>query len=377
MRFLLSLTLALALLATAATAGSIRILSHLGSVGGGDIVLIRGDADVLFFSPVCDPAPACDPQVSFGGTPARSVSYFDENTVQVITPAHVKGTVDVTVKGLFGSVTLPGAYAFDGFGGKLARSNFETVLIPILLGPEGRPLPGLDGSLWLSELWVRNRSAYPVELFTGGYPSCNLLCSPCCLGTTRFPSLVAESFKRLDANNFAGVIPGYLYYVQRGGAGALTFSLRIRDVSHSSENLGTEIPVVSEEKFAGEIDLLNVPVEAGSRAALRVYGMTERAGVVTLRIFSMSDGRLMDERPFILGAATVGNSQDDLLHDMPRQASYGVIYDLRAAFPALPPGRYRLNVAANPSVGGRYWAFASVTNNVTQLFTTVTPQTLR
>ena len=371
MRLPLLLALLITIAATTAHAGSIRVLSHLGSVGGGDLVLIRGDADVQFFSPVCDPAPACAPRVLFGGVPARSVSAFDENTVQVITPAHAKGTVDVTVTGLFGSVTLPGAYTFDGFGGKLARSNFEAVLIPILLGPAGQPLPGLAGSSWISELWMRNRSAYPVELLTAGYPGCYEPCSPCCTGTTPFPSLAAESLQRLDATIPGSVIPAFLYYVQRGGADALSFSLRVRDVSRVAENLGTEIPIVHEEQFGSELDLLNVPLDPSSRTALRVYGMTGQASVVRFRIFSMPDGRPLGDRSLVLDRGV--NFADDLLHDMPRQPSYGVIYDLGAAFPEILPGRYRINVSANSATVGQFWTFASATNNITQLFTTITP----
>ena len=375
MRLPLLLALLITVAATTASAGSIRVLSHLGSVGGGDIVLIRGDADVQFFSPVCDPAPACAPRVLFGAVPARSVSAFDENTVQVITPAHTQGAVDVTVTGLFGSVTLPRAYTFDGYGHQLSRSNYQAVLVPILLGPAGQPLPGLAGSSWISELWMRNRSAYPVELLTAGYPGCYEPCSPCCTGTTPFPSLAAESLQRLDATIPGSVIPAFLYYVQRGGADALSFSLRVRDVSRVAENLGTEIPIVHEEQFGSELDLLNVPLDPSSRTALRVYGMTGQGSVVRFRIFSMPDARPLGDRSLVLDRGV--NRADDVLNDMPRQPSYGVIYDLRAAFPDILPGRYRINVSANSATVGRFWAFASATNNVTQLFTTITPQNLR
>ena len=372
MRLPVRLSCALVLLAAGADAGSLRLLTHLGSVGGGDVVLIRADSDVQLSNPLCDPAPACIPRVSFGGVPARSVTEIDTNTLRVITPAHDKGKVDVTISGSFGTVTLPGAFAFDGFGGTLDRFNYEAVLIPILQGA-GQPLPGMSGSSWISELWVRNGSAEPVEFLTVGYPVCALLCASCCMGTTPFPSLPAQSLRRLDATAFP-FTPGNVYYVQRGGSASLTFSLRVRDLSHAPDNLGTEIPVVPQEKFASQLDLLNVPVESGSRTAMRAYGMTGLASVITLRILSMDDGRTIDERPLILKAGT--NSADDLLHDMPSQASYGAIYDVRAEFPELPTGRYRFRLEANRGTTGVFWAFASATNNTTQLFTTITPQTI-
>ena len=103
--------------------------------------------------------------------------------------------------------------------------------------------------------------------------------------------------------------------------------------------------------------------------------MTGQASVVRYRIFSMTDGRQVGDRSLVLEPGA--NSPDDLLHDMPKQASYGAIYDLRAAFPEILPGRYRITVSANSATNGRFWTFASVTNNATQLFATVTPQTLR
>lgn len=364
--------LTLLLLASDLRAGTFHLLSQLGSVGGGDRVLLRFDPDIVLVNPACDPAPACIPRVSFGGVPVRSIQAVDGNTLEVITPAHAKGIVDVVVTTGSGTITVPAAFTFDGWGGKVARSNYQAVLFPILLGSSGGPLPGIGGSAWLSEAWIRNGSTDFVELFVNGYPSCLLLCSPCCNGLNRFPSIAAGTMQPLSADDAPG---GVLYYVQRGGSDALTFSLRVRDASRGTENLGTEIPVVPEAQFGAAFDLLNVPVESGSRTALRVYGMTGQASSVTLRIFSMADGQKIDERPLVLQAGN--NDSYDLLNDLPKRPGYAVIYDLHASFPDLPYGRYRLNVIANNATLGRFWTFASVTSNTTQLFTTVTPQRLQ
>jgi len=63
------------------------------SPAGGDVITLTGanfpaDAMVTF---------GVDPETGLGGTPAMSVTVLDANTLQVMTPAHPKGTVSVMV----------------------------------------------------------------------------------------------------------------------------------------------------------------------------------------------------------------------------------------------------------------------------------------
>ncbi|MGE3165737.1 MAG: IPT/TIG domain-containing protein, partial [Planctomycetota bacterium] len=72
-----------------------------GSPLGGDVVTITG-ADLTV-----------DTSVTFGGTPAASVTFVNATTLDATTPAHAPGAVDVAVANANGSDTLTAAFTFD------------------------------------------------------------------------------------------------------------------------------------------------------------------------------------------------------------------------------------------------------------------------
>src|SRR5207247_5953679 len=88
-----------------------------------------------------------------------------------------------------------------------------------------------------------------------------------------------------------------LYYVQRGGAAHVTFTLKVRDVSRSPST-DTEIPVAREKDLhTVPFNLLDVSVDTTSRTALRIYDVDERPDtMVTIVIYTMADDRLIAKR---------------------------------------------------------------------------------
>lgn len=339
------------------------ISPKLGTVGGGDIVTIKIEGMSLACPEVCDIGGSRG-IVYFGDTLATSEVSADETSVQVRTPRHAKGTVDVTVQNLRGQSASGAQFTFSGFGGDIERSNYEVVLVPVGVSPNEPPLAGLNGSQWRSSIWVGNSSNQAVEFFAG-YPYCALLCASCCMGTTPFPGLSGFQLRDLSPD-FVEIHTARLYYLQKGLASSVSFSARVRDVSRSSDTEGTAIPVVREKDLrSGELDLLDVPVDALSRTALRLYDVDVRSDtMVTLRFYSMPENQLVTSYQIGL----VPPRTDFERTSFPSFAGYGEVMDISRF---LSSGRYRINISSNNFA--RLWAFASVTNNSTQFVTVIAP----
>jgi hypothetical protein len=71
---------------------------------------------------------------------------------------------------------------------------------------------------------------------------------------------------------------GLLLRVSTPEADRFELRSRVRDLSRESDSAGTEVPIVPESDLrAGPIYLLDVPVGAQMRTALRVYALPEVA----------------------------------------------------------------------------------------------------
>jgi len=71
-----------------------------GSTNGGETVTLTGSDFTA------------DTAVSFDATPATSVTFVDDTTITVVAPAHIAGTVDITVSNAYGSTVFGNAYSF-------------------------------------------------------------------------------------------------------------------------------------------------------------------------------------------------------------------------------------------------------------------------
>ena len=171
---------------------------------------------------------------------------------------------------------------------------------------------------------------------------------------------------------------GMLFYAPRGATEHLHYNARAFDTSRSSANAGTEIRTVREREFrTGEFVLRDLPLDPMFRVALRVYN-PDQVDHAQVRV-----------RVFADGLGTIGQRVVTLSY--PIQTLVPDPYPLRPAFAyvgdfdaivremlsvVLPPAPVTsFHVEIEPVTAGiRYWAFASISNNDTQLITTVTPQ---
>lgn len=214
---------------------------------------------------------------------------------------------------------------------------FERVLVPI----STNDAPGLHGTLWSTELWYRNNSNFPVAVLptTEGdsVPTIGIM------APLRIP------IRPPDA-------PGEFLYVTRGYLDQVQFDLRLYNRADTSGDFGTKLPVVREAEFSQQIGLINIATDPNQRISLRIYGLSDNITSATVRIYSDLNANLA--------------SADVLLSGSPR---YAEILLLGERFPAIrTKDRVRIDVQAGQ--GGRLWAFATVTSNLTQHVAVITPQ---
>lgn len=333
---------------------SFTLTPKAGPSAGGTDVFVSGSLGSCPFVPPCH-----DPQVLFGGVAATSVKEVSGGVIAT-TPAHSPGTVDVEIRGRAGTTlaVLRSAFTFQGPGSP-HPANYTPVLIPLIF--QG---PGAFGSEWVTTAMGYNDSDVAVTPLNHVVTNCPPNVSPCPLPL--FAPRVWDSFHH-------GVLypTGVILWLPRDQDEDLHFSLRVRDRSRSDDNDGTDIPVVREKELLREVHLLDVPLRAGFRHTIRIYDLGFSEGRrVTVTAFgpfgetlATSSATLVAERENCLGGP-VG-----CIPSFPRFASLSdfVSSDL--------PGVDRMRLEIRPSDPGmRLWAFVSITNNVTQQITTVTPE---
>src|SRR5712691_7997574 len=140
-------------------------------------------------------------------------------------------------------IFTPAAYAQG------VQFPYEKVLIPILTSSI---LPGAHGSLWTTELVARNESDQYVEIGTIIGP-CQIECP---VGQSPHATFHIGEFTP-DPN------AGEFLYIGAPGAGKVSFSLRVQDISRQLQTWGTAIPVVRER------DVYTSTLEQIGRASCR------------------------------------------------------------------------------------------------------------
>ena len=214
-------------------------------------------------------------------------------------------------------------------------------LLPIAVAE----VPGANGSLWSSELWIHSSSDTDVVISPVRISNYSLRPRE----TERVPISMAE----------AGHPPGLFLLVMRADAAKLHFNLRIRDFSRAHASWGTEIPVIAEEAFlANPLVLPLVPLGGGFRSMLRIYGINN--GEVRVIVTRIGEGSVLSRVLFDEVVALRGSSDGAV----PAYAALPLPTDL---------GQARVEIEPLTS-GLHYWAFVSITHNETQHVTTVTPQ---
>jgi hypothetical protein len=263
-------------------------------------------------------------------------------------PTLAPGLYDVTLfRDDFASVATAAVYNFN----KPDPSVFERILFPVLHYTDGA-----NGSEWQSEAVIANPRPWAVENLNSIFPYV-CLGYPC--GERIFP-------RSKTSFGGYGYPQGAVLYSPRPDVRDLAFSLRVRDTSRGHEGLGTEIPVVREKDMFRNttITLLDVPLDPRYRVKVRMYAVEPFFFPESpeWRIVVIKDDGTRSEQ-------FVGNR--NCVQDQPRSC---------ALLPAyveidLPPGKATESAAVyiTPPQESFAWAFASVTNNVTQQVTIVTP----
>ena len=326
-----------------------------GPDSGGTTVTITGKG--LSVSVAC--LLPCPPRVGFGDVFVDATEESDTR-LTVTTPAHPAGTVDVTVDVPGGnSVVVDDGFTFVSG----PESAYERVLLPVYFEDE---IPGAFGSRWRTDFRIRNNGATSVTLAPWQCPD-GLFCPPVFPLTFALqPDHALHNPINLDTSGRTN--PSQLLYVLRTDDADISMSLRVADVSRSTLNAGTDLPVIREsELLSGTVQLFDIPMDAQHfRVLLRVYDLTYTNAEYSVRLYG-EDGPAEPVHSATLTAlATPGEFRN--------QAAYAQLdlTDLLRLRQVWPPS---VRVEIVPSTpGSRYWAVASITNNDTQLVTLVTPQ---
>jgi hypothetical protein len=158
--------------------------------------------------------------------------------------------------------------------------------------------------------------------------------------------------------------------VSRALPSDVSFGLRFADISRGALNGGTEMPVIRQGEFLTQrSQLFNVPMDSHFRVLLRVYdaGQTSAAFRVSLYAQTEADGQPLHTAEVQATTVETGDFRTEAAY---AQFDVSQLLDLdNIAWPEA------VRIEITPlKPGSRYWAFASVTNNGTQLVTLVTPQ---
>ncbi|HEX7153208.1 MAG TPA: IPT/TIG domain-containing protein [Thermoanaerobaculia bacterium] len=298
-------------------------------------------------------------RASFGGASAIFHS-ATPSYVYVYAPGGV-GTVDIRLE-VEGrpNLTLPNAFTFDEHAPPTPNDTVR-YLVPITTHEQ----PGLNGSLWTSEL----------TLFTSGFSRAMLrgrFCDESSLALcTSILDLERDVSTRVRLYSATGGEGAFLY-VPRAASGDIVRQLRARDIARDRDNFGSEIPVVDVNRdFGPNQRLLDVPVDPRYRALLRVYAQDDRSDRIVVTVYPPNGTEPIES--YELGLAGRGAASD-----FPLNPGYVAVDPISDAVRASGHQRVRVEVEAtflwDPPPSFHIWAFISLTNNETNQFTVITPQ---
>lgn len=325
------------------------ITPNHGPVTGGTKLLIHGTG-FSFHCVLCSP-PFADPTVTMGGVEAQ-VHFVDSTLLEVTTPAHAAGTVDVTVEQRDGSdpnqFTLKNGFTFVDE----PLAAYEPILFPIFMPP----IPGAFGSEFHTEARVIAKTP-GVNLF-GLDMGCTLI-DPPIIPTNPFAIGTEERVLPTTCSQSVGRI----FYVPPFDGNKVAASLRVSDVTRQAESHGVEIPVVRRTDFrTDDIMLLNVPIDRRYRNTLRIYGLNRGHYFMHVTFNGRTHNVTLSPGSDIFTPAFATFTDFPLPEQLePGQKSITVRVGVMSGNDGLP-------IQNMP-----FWAFISVTNNDTQHITTITP----
>jgi hypothetical protein len=233
-----------------------------------------------------------------------------------------------------------------------SAQEFERVLVPAVAN---EPIAGAFGSQWVTEISGRYGGLGRLQFF---FPVC--------------PLFECTYLEVAPNTTFLSGFPtsphGAVVQFRHDQARETVLSARVRDLSRALNTWGTEIPVVRESEV-GEttIELLNLPTGDRFRFAIRMYdfrpsGGDSVSGMFIVTFFALDGTSAIAEVvvPIQELHAASGGTQ-----------GIGFALITERALPPTVPERIRATVRM--SEPGKFWAFASITNNETQHVTVISP----
>lgn len=305
-----------------------------GPTTGGTQVTIVGAG----FSPNAD--------VFFGDTRATQTQFVNDTTLVAVSPSHLPGLTAVEIRQADGNQFK--SFTFQG----PVPPTFERVLLPTFTGP----VDGAFGSRFETELRVTSRTTDRIGLY-GLMLDCRVLCI---WGDIDHPPTVALHEPIDNSRDVVNTgTPGHFLMVRTSDVGRLNANLRVYDATRTDANFGTEIPIVRQRDFIDPrepLEFLGVPTDPRFRNTLRVYSYDFGSPVVI----------------------TVEGQESKIVQMSGGGTIFEPLYAVFTDFPTGPePVKVRVELLQpNISADARqpYWAFITVTNNETQLISTISPQ---
>ena len=248
---------------------------------------------------------------------------------------------------------------------KTAYGQPFRVLLPVYLL---QPVPGAYGTIWQSEFAVHNGTLagqYYIDWCSPVLPNegCQLD------GAADEEIEPGETKTRLPRRYPAptnGVAGAVVYFTAlrtpTHDLQDLWFQLRISDVSRSTVNAGTEVPVVRETQFrTSTIHLLNVRTASQFRVALRIFEMNLDFARFVVRVFDQSTNAPISSTLVTTRTPPQGPERF--------RPGFAQIDDFAA--PTGQPVRVEIEPLTR---GTAAWAYISITNNESQQITLLTPE---
>lgn len=236
--------------------------------------------------------------------------------------------------------------------------ELERILLPIY---SADPVAGAYDSRWETILTVRNLSDKESFLFPQNCPR-TIPPNLCLTLTSLRPGATIQPYFR----NATSAQP-IMLNVTRELADRIAVQLRVRDLSRQSESYGIDIPIVRTGDFrSGPRAILDVPDEEGFRVTLRIYADRVAAeSQLQLRFVSEStkETKTIDLtiKPLMKWPPGEPIVFPDFYYTVPDVIAFTQFTNGKPMRIELVPDRADL----------RYWAFATVTSNSSQHFTTL------
>jgi hypothetical protein len=161
-------------------------------------------------------------------------------------------------------------------------------------------------------------------------------------------------------------------YVPKEMAAKMRMSLVVEasDRNHLDARGFTELPIVRASDFTdGKLSLIGLRMDPGFRQTVRMFGLdAAQSGWVMMKVYSLTSNNMLFDWPFYIGPLT----NEVTAEGLPLRPAFGMECDMSAY---LHSYGQQVRIELEPITPGlKYWAFVTVTNNVTQHFYTVLPK---